>query len=113
MAVASHNRTNSQDRPHNFRLRKADNPLSYRSRKGFGQDCCPEWFFRGFCGVSATVTRATDNLADGFYRRYRGTPPIFRGMNSQLRTMPLQWFNRSSLPIRIRNFSTFENKDLQ
>ena len=43
---------------------KKHNPSSHLPRKSFGQNCCPAWFFCGFCGVGEAGTTAVEKSID-------------------------------------------------
>ena len=60
----THEQSKSQVGSLNSQLRKADNTLSHRPRKRFGQNCCPEWFFCDSCGVRKVGLVTVDNIAD-------------------------------------------------
>jgi hypothetical protein len=48
---------------------RLDSTMSRRTRKRFGQVCCPEWFFLGFCGGREVCVKAVDEFADSFEQR--------------------------------------------
>lgn len=53
-------------------------PLSHRSRKRFGQACCPGWVSCGFCRVRAVGMKAEDDFVRRFHCCARRSWPYLR-----------------------------------